>query len=325
MRYYLGCLAKEQLLINIDYVTEIMIQPKKIIQDQVRKLGYEFRYVKPVNDTERYIALYGKNSVEKRCFYNISAGGHLGFGCGISHPCWTNVDVDRLWKGKRTYNADKDIAHDLLSLDPLPIDSKSAELVHSRFSIEHITDAAAKVMFSEVHRILKQGGILRVTVPNIDLDYRAYLSKDICHFNWIEMFSHPPENYKRYGLIGPLREASLEQVFLIHFAANASTYHTDGPVDRIDDDEFKNLFKELPYEDALTFCSQKCSVEVEKKYRQNHINWWNAQKLESFLRNSGFKTVYSIGPNQSSTPVFRNNSYFDNLYTTVALHMEAIK
>lgn len=302
-----------------------MIQPKKIIQNQVRKLGYEFRCVKPVNDIARYIELFGKDSVEKRCFYNIAAGGHLGFGCGISHPCWTNVDVDRLWKGARTYNANTDIAHDLLSLNPLPIDTKSAELVHSRFSIEHITDAAAKVMFDEVYRILKQDGIFRVTVPNVDLDYRAYLSKDISYFNWLDMFSYPPENYKNYGLIGPLRDASLEQIFLIHFAANASSYHMEGPEERIGDNEFKELFRELPYEDALNYCSSRCLVEVERKYRQNHINWWNQKKLNKMLVTAGFKSVYTVALNQSTSPVFRNTTYFDDLYGMVALTMEAIK
>jgi predicted SAM-dependent methyltransferase len=301
-----------------------MFTIKNFIQNQVRKLGYELRCVKPVHDEKRYVDLYGKESVANRNFYNISAGGHLGFGGGFSHPCWTNIDVDRPWNGSRTYNPQTDIAHDLLSLDPLPLASNSAELVHSRFSIEHITDDAAEVMFNEVFRILKHNGIFKATVPNVDLDYRAYLSNDLSYFSWIDMFSYP-KNYTNYGLIGPLREASLEQIFLIHFAANASTYHTEGPAERIDDEIFKNIFKELPYEDALNFCSHKCSVEVAKKYRQNHINWWNQSKLEKKLRKAGFKTVYAIGPNQSSSPVFRNNSYFDNNWNMVALYMEAIK
>jgi predicted SAM-dependent methyltransferase len=295
---------------------------KQIAQSFVRKFGYEIRRKKPENDINLYKQLFGKESVAKRKFYNISAGGHLGFGGGFSHPCWTNVDLCH--KNRKNFNEKYDIEHDLLSLESLPIDSCTAELVHSRFSIEHITDQAAEVMFHEIHRILKNNGIFKVTAPNIDLDYRAYLSDDISYFSWIEMFSKT-DNYINYGLKGPLRDASIEQVFLIHFASNASTYHKEGPNHRIDDNEFRKVFKELSYNDALDYCTKRCSVEVAKKYRQNHINWWNTKKLERFLKAAGFKCIYTVAPNQSISRVFRNSHNFDNLWNRVAFHMEAIK
>ena len=302
----------------------IMNSIKQIAKDIMRKTGYELHRLAPVVDTPLYERLYGKDSVKYRRFYNISAGGHLSFGCGISHPCWTNVDVDKPWSKSRGYNPELDIAHDLLSLEPLPIESKSAELVHSRFTIEHITDEAAELLFSEVHRILKSDGLFKVTVPNVDLDYRAYMQGDRSHFNWVEMFS-TPENFPNYGLKEPMNTASLEQIFLLHFAANASTHHLEGPEEKIDDDTFKNLFKELPYEEALNYCSRKCLVEVAKKYRQNHINWWNHDKLIRKLKSAGFKDVYLVSSNQSASPVFRNKGYFDNVWQSVAMYVEAVR
>jgi predicted SAM-dependent methyltransferase len=296
---------------------------KERIQNIIKKFGYEIRRITPEDDTSIYKQLFPKESVLNRRFYNISAGGHLGFGGGFSHPCWTNVDLGRN-NNKHNYNEKFDIEHELLSLKPLPIESETAELVHSRFSIEHITNEAAEVMFNEVYRILKPKGIFRVLAPNIDLDYFAYLANDISYFFWRDVYSSP-ENFKNYGLIGPLRDASIEQVFLIHFASNASTYHREGPAQRIDDDEFRRVLTELPYNEALDYCTQRCSVEVAKKYRINHINWWNTKKLERFLKKAGFRHVNILAAHQSACRVFRNRFYFDNFMNDVALFVEAIK
>jgi SAM-dependent methyltransferase len=140
-------------------------------------------------DSKQDRALYRRNfseeSIGLRRFYNISAGGHYGFGGNFSHPFWTNVDYDRHWeRGARTFDPRIDIAHDLLSLKELPIDSGTAEIVHSRYSIEHLTDEAVAFFFREAMRILKPGGILRLIAPNIELDYRAYKRGDRSFFFW---------------------------------------------------------------------------------------------------------------------------------------------
>jgi hypothetical protein len=43
------------------------------------------------------------------------------------------------------------------------------------------------------------------------------------------------------------------------------------------------------------------------------------------LTQAGFKTVYSTAPHQSASPVMRQKVLFDELWTGVALYMEAIK
>ncbi len=297
---------------------------KKNVQKMLRHVGYELRRLKPQDDTEIYVQEYGKESVKKRRFYNICGGGHLGFGGGFYHPCWTNVDLDRKRKGPKKHDPEKDITCDLFSRDPLPIESDSAELVHSRFTIEHITDEDAENLFKEVIRILKQDGVFKIVVPNIDLDYRAYIKRDRSYFNWLNIYTQP-KDYEFMGFNIPPKDASLEQIFLIHFAANASIIHKESALEKITDSKFIDLFQKLPYQEALNYCTAACSVEVQKKYRQNHINWWNHDKLQKMLSNAGFKTVYPLLPNQSSTQVMRNPDFFDSLWNHVALIMEAIK
>lgn len=297
---------------------------KKMIRKVLNLTGIEIHRKKKNNDIDVYEKIYGSESTKKRRFYNICAGGHYGFGGPFCHPCWTNVDCDR-WVGKSDkYVPGRDIIHDLLSCSPLPIESATAELVYSQFTIEHITDEAAMLYFKEVRRILKEGGVFRVVCPNNVLDYIAYKRQDLSFFSWMKYFSRP-DCYKGLMYKMPLNQASLEQIFLAHFASNASTIHSDGAEERIDDECVKKTISEMNFEDAMNFFVSKCSVEKQKKYRQNHVNWWNHDKVFRYLHKAGFETVYTMAPGQSAAPVMRNPNHFDRNWNNVALYIEAVK
>jgi hypothetical protein len=75
----------------------------------------------------------------------------------------------------------------------------------------------------------------------------------------------------------------------------------------------------------MNHCTSKCSIETQREYRENHINWWNHKKLERKLKNAGFDIVSIVAPRQSSSPVMRNTGYFDTRANVVLLYMEAIK
>jgi hypothetical protein len=123
----------------------------------------------------------------------------------------------------------------------------------------------------------------------------------------------------------PLNQASLEQIFLVHFASNASTIHADGAEERVEDESVRKVISEMNFEDAMNFFVSKCSIEKQKKYRQNHVNWWSHDKVFRYLRMAGFDTVYTMSPGQSAAPVMRNTSHFDRTWNNVALYIEAVK
>jgi ubiquinone/menaquinone biosynthesis C-methylase UbiE len=288
----------------------------KVSNPLFNKFGYSLVLAsKGTANVPLYLKYYGEDSVKNRRFYNISAGAYLGFGGGLHHPCWTNIDLDRPWiktnysSGGVGYNPKTDIAHDLLSLQPIPVEDSVAELVHTRFTIAAITDEAAQYMFGEVYRMLKKGGIFRIGTPDTELDYRAYLNNDMSFFYWFEKY----------------KSVSIEQAFLYHVASQLSTMHHDGAPERITDEQFRDIIKNNNMEDALNYCSSRCSLEIQKKYRINHINWWTRKKLEKMLSEAGFKTVYLSSREQSASPVMRNEAYFDNEDNRFAMYMEAVK
>lgn len=302
---------------------KFVLNTQRIIENNT---GFKITYSKLKDDIDLYQQQYGEESVKKRAFYNICAGGHGGFGGYFYHPFWTNIDLEApiLLDAWTRYNPERDILHDLLDKTPLPLESDSAEIIQSQYTIEHIDNEAAEVFFKEVYRTLKPGGVFKVVAPNTELDYRAYLNKDKSFYSWVDIQS-TERHHPVYGYKTRLNQASFEQLALVHFAANVSTIHGGDNPQRIQDEEFKHIMNSMKMEDAFDYCSSKCSIDIQRMYRSNHINWWNHDKLIQALKAAGFSKVQIMAPGQSSAQVLRNHKYFDNLWNSVALFVEAVK
>ena len=293
----------------------MMAYLKNTIRSLINKAGYDINKIRNDVPDRIYHDLYPKESLENKRFYNIGAGN-------FRHKYWTNIEYHSNW-----YNYDNnllDINYDLFSIKPLPIETKSAEAVYSSHTIEHINNEAAQNMFNEAFRILKPNGYLRLTTVNINLDYRAYKDNDRAYFYWIEEYSKKI-NWKRVNYIKPLNKASIEQVFLAHFATSVSELHADGAKERINDRELVSIFEEKEYEEALNYITSKCPIEIQKKYPGNHMNWWNYKKLSAMLKKAGFDKIYLSGYGQSYSPILRDLSLFDNTRPKNSLYVEAIK
>lgn len=263
-----------------------------------------------------YASIYGESAVTGKKFYNLGAGS-------FRHPFWTNVDhpSDHYQAAQGDAIA---IGWDAMDGSPLPIEDDSASLVYCSHVIEHLPDCDAQHVLKEAHRILKRGGIFRVSTIDVDLDFRAYQSNDRYYFNWIEAYSRT-EDMKRAKLKTPLNQASIQQIFLFHFASSASTLHVDGAANPIGDEELSRIFADLPYEEALDYCSNRCSTDVQKKYPGNHISWWNGPKLLDALSTAGFEKPYVTGSLQSQASVLRNPQFFDKTRPTTSLYAETVK
>ena len=82
----------------------------------------------------------------------------LNLGCNTAYlGDYVNVDINPTIKA--------DLYFDLTQ--PLPFDSDSTEEVLLSHVLEHLYYEDGKKLLSEIHRILKAGGLLRVSVPNV--------------------------------------------------------------------------------------------------------------------------------------------------------------
>jgi predicted SAM-dependent methyltransferase len=290
---------------------------KHVIKKIINNFGYDLIKYSQKDDLELYDKLFTANSLKNKKFYNIGAGN-------FTHKYWTNIDYDSEWYSRNRDKSLSGIVFDLLSLEPIPVENNTAEIVYSSHTVEHITDQAAQNMFNESYRILKPGGLLRVTTPNIDLYYRAYKNDDRHFFFWIDKYSKE-KNIKRIKLTGPMNKATIGQIFLFEFASSVSNLCDVYTRNKINDDELEKIFGEKLFTDALNYCISRCPIEIQQKYPGLHINWWNQVKMTSMLKEAGFKEIISSGYGQSISPVLRNSHLFDNVHPKISLYMEAIK
>jgi len=95
------------------------------------------------------------------------------FGCGPITPYgWVNCDIDR--------GAGVDVVADIRQ--GLPIAAETFDYAVSIHALPEIPFAELGIALSELRRVLKTGGVLRLGLPDLEKAIGAYLDKDIDYF-----------------------------------------------------------------------------------------------------------------------------------------------
>jgi predicted SAM-dependent methyltransferase len=262
-----------------------------------------------------YIRHYSPDALAGRRFYNIGAGT-------FRHRFWTNVDLASEWYMDQQTGSDF-INYDLFSLAPLPIENGKAEAVYTSHTVEHVNDEACANMFAEAHRMLKPGGLFRLTTPDIALDLAAWRRNDRDYFYYLDLYSHPKVCEK--SNIKPFNTASLQQIVLFVFASHLSELALGSSALKVSDAEFDHAFATMTDEAALDSFSRRCSVEDQHKFPGFHMNWWTFEKAERMLKKAGFSRIYRSGYGQSHCPAMRDVVLFDKQDPKTSLYVEAVK
>jgi predicted SAM-dependent methyltransferase len=93
---------------------------------------------------------------------------YLNIGCGHRyHPDWVNIDMVAQGEGV--------LEHDLSM--GLPFDKEQFEVVYHSHVLEHIPREAVGSFFLDCHRVLRRGGILRMSFPDLEFAARTYLEQ----------------------------------------------------------------------------------------------------------------------------------------------------
>ncbi|MBL7929309.1 MAG: methyltransferase domain-containing protein [Bacteroidia bacterium] len=290
---------------------------KGIISKILNKLDLKVNAASKKSDINLYLKIHGRKAIDEKRFYNVGQASFF-------HPAWTIIDFFKKQDGTVVLPGDFAIHHDLMSLQPLPVESSSAELIYTSHTLEHVTNQAVSFFLKEAYRMLKPGGIIRITTPDIKLTYRAWRDGDTDFFFWVPN-SYPDGNWHEFNLKIPLREATLTQVFLEDFASTASEITDIGAEQRISDEEMYRIFSSMKMEDALDYCINRCPVELQQRFPYHHMNWFTEEKMGSMLNNAGFQEVYSSRWGQSRSAVMRNTDYFDTNTPRLSMYMEAVK
>ena len=194
-----------------------------------------------------------------------------------------------------------DYNFDLVSNIPLPFEDNSVQFFYSSHTIEHIPQERCQHIFNEFFRCLKKKGGLRLTTPDFDKGYEAYVNNDVDFF----IKSTDGDNIKERFL---------------HFFATFL-------MKKISIEEFNKNFEEMERYQFADYYTSKIPREWQEGAGE-HINWWNFQKAEKMLIKAGFKTIYRSTAQRSRFAEMRGFGYktgFDSTHPEISVFVEAIK
>ena len=291
---------------------------KRIIRKMLNSVQYDLVRLNN-NDKEQlaaslklYESLYPPDSISNKRFYNVGSGSFY-------HPYWTNLDYVSDW-----YKPfQKNVVHiDLMQKGSLPVETDSAEVVYTSHTIEHIKEDAVLKLFEETWRMLKKGGVFRVTTgPDADLEYLAMKRNDANWFYWDTWYA-TPGTYE-FMFHKPANSVPIEERWLHHVASQLAVNDISPSPVKMSASEIRQLVDKYTKEELLDYLTSKCEFQPGRV--GNHVSWWNYSKIERFLRQAGFTNIYRSGYSQSSCPILRDVNYFDNTHPQMSVYAEAIK
>lgn len=244
------------------------------------------------------------------CASRSAAPKYLNIGAlDFDHPLWHKLDNPTEWGPFQKRQTSVDIAHDLMSGEPLPLADGSLRIAYCSHVIEHLRDEDVRRLCREVFRALEPGGTFRLVAPDARIFYEAYQRGDAHQFRRaLVLYSAP----------------SLEQKLLMQFASALVLAHPARGHRKCGDEEVRGVFQSEPMDRFFDTFSSRVPFEVQRAHPADHINWFTHEKTMAFLREAGFADVRRSACHQSTVPVLRNPYLFDP-YPDHSLYVECTK
>lgn len=268
-----------------------------------------------------YSTLYTSASLEERRFINFGPGS-------FSHRFWQTADKlymdqsgSKRWSEirGRSFREKIDVEWDLLADRPLRVEDASFEAAYASHIIEHAWDVDVARFMREVWRILKPGGVFRVTAPNIELGLRAARERDFTYYARSHFLRGGQSRKRAIGSESeryPIEYYVVEQCSLITHPRNSfRILPADCPAFLWNGD---NVFANLSRASQLS--DRSLNEEIAA-----HVNWFSIEKATSMLREAGFEEVLVSGYGQSVCPVMRDVRYFDSTAPEWSFYIDAVK
>lgn len=104
----------------------------------------------------------------------------LHLGCGAHQlPGWVNIDSTPI---------PGCLCHDLRN--PLPQQSGTVDFIFNEHFIEHLTREESRRLLTECYRVLKPGGVIRISTPSISTLVNNYIANKVKAYEAVGWFPH---------------------------------------------------------------------------------------------------------------------------------------
>jgi predicted SAM-dependent methyltransferase len=274
----------------------------------------------------------------------------VNLGCGNRFlEDWVNIDF--------VSQNDNVIQYDLRN--GIPLDDSSADVIYHSHILEHFTKDEAIFFLTECYRVLKKDGIIRISIPDLELIARQYLTMltfvqedenelTIANYNWaiIELIDQLVREKSggemlKYWMQKDLVNENLLATRLGHEFTAWRKKHVEHLIDipKSEDAIFirdtKSIFQKLAYAWKKYWLSKWQIKEVDleigafRNFGEVHKWMYDSYSLKSLLSNIGFSSVRNVTALDSMIVNWEKESILD-IENDVkrkpdSLYMEAIK
>lgn len=209
---------------------------------------------------------------------------YLNVGGGrFAKPHWRVLDHASASYDYSSVFVDVDV--DLERRETWPVDDGSIDLVYSSHTLEHLSDATVEHVLAESYRVLKPGGGIRITVPDIDLAIEWYERGDVDWF--VDIARREPLSQFEAVADGYLPEAYLIDFFATHLVEKPRS----AAFPSADLDEVRKGWRTLDKPAFLNAYTERIQDEWQAEDPALHRNWFDVEKLRALLADSGFEDV----------------------------------
>jgi predicted SAM-dependent methyltransferase len=270
----------------------------------------------------------------------------LNVACGNRfHKDWTNIDFVASSSEVKAINI----------LKGLPFSDNSFDVIYSSHFLEHLTQIQADFVLSEIFRVLKSGGIVRIVVPDLENVCKEYLSilSDIQEndnkkrYDWIilELLDQlvrtesGGEMLKIYKDNITVNDDFMKEYIFYRVGERLTLSTNSSPASHFKD-KLNNLFEGnmknkiiYAYISAikkLLPSSINCSLVLNTSIGEKHLWMYDNYSLHQKIIKNGFIDVKFFSHNDSQIPKFSEYNLDTNVDGTPykgvsSLYCEAIK
>jgi len=214
-----------------------------------------------------------------------------------------------------------DHSWDLYERSPVDIADNHIEAVYSSHVIEHLFAEDLDFMLSEVHRVLKPGGVVRLVCPDASLLADAYDREDWEYFLFylIVMTNRSKKHLNQYT------EPELRKVCAVFLLDWVSLMVHPKMENRLSPNKCVDFIASHKTTYQAMEAASRQSPRTLNSEVGAHVSWYSYEKLARHLELIGFKSIRRSGYLQSRMPVMRDKAYFDRTDCEMSLYVEAEK
>ena len=208
---------------------------------------------------------------------------------------------------------------DLEQITEWPIEDNYYDMIYSSHTFEHLTDKAVNHTLKETKRIMKDGAVIRITVPDVEIIWQGCKdrNKEVIRNTYGILFIDNDLPYL------------FERAAIRTFYSDLLDKWTTRPDDFIawNHNKWKAVSIDLDNMTMMQFITKYKKVyEDMQKYGsiRGHRNWFTAERLIILMEDVGFKNIEQSYESGSRCPGMIEK-YFDQSWPKTSLFIEGIK